>query len=144
MSVDIIKHFFRKWQHREKGHETAPDPRKSLPFGILFGLLGGIATMLANAAGPVAQLYLLAMALPKYAFIGTAAWLFLIVNVAKVPFMVNLGIINNDWLILSFQMMPFAILATLIAPFIVKHINQKLFETLLWVFVIYAGIKLLA
>jgi uncharacterized membrane protein YfcA len=58
--------------------------------------------------------------------------------------MVNLGIINNDWLILSFQMMPFAILATLIAPFIVKHINQKLFETLLWVFVIYAGIKLLA
>ena len=47
--------------------------------------------MLVNAAGPVAQLYLLAMALPKYAFIGTAAWLFLIVNVAKVPFMVDLA-----------------------------------------------------
>ena len=41
-------HFFRKWQHRGKGQVTAPDPRKSLPFGILFGLLGGIATMLAS------------------------------------------------------------------------------------------------
>jgi len=137
-------HFFRKWQHRETVKKVTTDACKSLPFGVLFGLLGGVATMLANAAGPVAQLYLLAMALPKYAFIGTAAWLFLIVNITKVPFMVNLGIINNDWLMLSFQMMPFAILATLIAPFIVKHINQKLFETLLWIFVIYAAIKLLA
>ena len=115
----------------------------SLHLGIIFGPMGGIATMLANAAGPVAQLYLLAMALPKYAFIGTAAWLFLIVNVAKVPFMVDLNIINGDWLKLSFQMMPFAVVATIIAPYIVKHINQKLFETLLWVFVIFAGVKLL-
>ena len=44
---------------------------------------------------------------------------------------------------LSFQMMPFAVVATIIAPYIVKHINQKLFETLLWVFVIFAGVKLL-
>ena len=133
-------HFFRQWT---KGDTEATEHRSSLVLGIIFGLLGGIATMLANAAGPVAQLYLLAMALPKYAFIGTAAWLFLIVNVFKVPFMIDLGIINAEWLPLSFQMMPFAIIATMIAPFIVKHINQKVFETLLWVFVIFAGIKLL-
>ena len=50
--------------------------------------------MLANAAGPIAQLYLLVMGLPKYAFIGTSAWLFLIVNVCKIPFMIDLGIIT--------------------------------------------------
>lgn len=31
-------------------------------------------------------LYLLSMRLPKNRFIGTAAWLFFIVNLAKVPF----------------------------------------------------------
>ena len=136
-------HFLRQWIQRNKKADASKEPGGSLLLGILFGLLGGIATMLANAAGPVAQLYLLAMALPKYTFIGTAAWLFLIVNVAKVPFMVNLGIINNDWIATSLQMMPFAIVATMLAPLLVKHINQKLFEILLWAFVIFAGIKLL-
>ena len=41
-------------------------------------------------------------------------------------------------------MMPIAVVATMIAPLIVKHINQKLFETLLWLFVVFAGLKLLA
>ena len=36
--------------------------------GAIFGSIGGGATMLANAAGPIAQLYLLVMGLPKYAF----------------------------------------------------------------------------
>jgi len=135
-------HFFREWT-KKKSTGTTAEPRGSLRLGIIFGLAGGIATMLANAAGPVAQLYLLAMALPKYVFIGTAAWLFLIVNISKVPFMVDLQIINGDWLMLSFQMMPFAVVATIIAPYIVKHINQKLFEALLWIFVIFAGVKLL-
>ena len=58
------------------------------------GVLGGMATMLANAAGPIAQFYLLAMKLPKYTFIGTSAWLFLIVNISKVPFMCELGILS--------------------------------------------------
>ena len=57
--------------------------------------------MLANAAGPIAQLYLLVMGLPKYAFIGTSAWLFLIVNVCKVPFMIDLKIITLDSMTVS-------------------------------------------
>ena len=52
--------------------------------------------MLAIAAGPIAQFYLLAMRLPKYAFIGTSAWLFLIINLGKVPLMCELGVLNMD------------------------------------------------
>ena len=66
------------------------------------------------------------------------------INVAQVPFMVDLGIINTEWIVISLQMMPIAVVATMIAPLIVKHINQKLFETLLWLFVVFAGLKLLA
>jgi uncharacterized membrane protein YfcA len=110
---------------------------------FFFGLLGGVATMLANAAGPIAQLYLLAMALPKYAFIGTSAWLFLIVNVIKVPFMIDLEIITFQSMSVSFWMFIPAILGAIIAPLIVKFIDQKLFERLIWFFIVLAGFRML-
>ena len=37
------------------------------------GILGGITTMLANAAGPVIALYLLAVSLPKLRLVATGA-----------------------------------------------------------------------
>ena len=55
-------------------------------FGAVMGLLAGISTMIGNLAGPFADLYFLAMRLPKNHFIGTAAWLFFIVNIFKLPF----------------------------------------------------------
>ncbi len=99
--------------------------------------------MLANAAGPVAQLYLLAMGLPKYAFIGTSAWLFLIVNVAKIPFMVDLGILTLDSMSVSWWMFVPAVLGAALAPLIVKFINQSLFERLVWFFIVLAGMRML-
>ena len=99
--------------------------------------------MVANAAGPVAALYFIASGLPKYAYIGTSAWFFLMVNIFKVPFMMDLGIIAPDSLLFSASFMLYAVLGAVIAPFIVKHINQKLFEVLIWFFVIVGGVKLL-
>jgi uncharacterized membrane protein YfcA len=133
-------HFFRKWSRRHHDGEDL------LPHHPLFiattGIIGGFATMVANAAGPVAALYFIASGLPKYAYIGTSAWLFLLVNVIKVPFMMDLGIINFDSLGFSASFMPYAIAAALIAPLVVKRINQQVFEILIWVFVVIGGLKL--
>ena len=52
-------------------------------FAWTIGLLAGVTTMLANAAGPIIALYSLAVGLPKFEFVGTSAWLFLIVNCSK-------------------------------------------------------------
>lgn len=52
------------------------------------GLLSGVTTMLGNLAGAFSNLYFLAMRLPKNDFIGTAAWLFLVINFFKLPFQV--------------------------------------------------------
>ncbi len=54
-------------------------------FSAIAGLLAGFTTMIGNAAGTVMSIYLLSMRLPKNAFIGTAAWFFMIVNLLKVP-----------------------------------------------------------
>src|SRR6187549_2163691 len=68
--------------------------RKSIlvPTNKLFvtnmGLLAGFTTMLGNLAGAFSNIYFLAMRMPKNDFIGTAAWVFLVINIFKLPFQV--------------------------------------------------------
>ncbi|HET7897202.1 MAG TPA: sulfite exporter TauE/SafE family protein, partial [Flavisolibacter sp.] len=68
--------------------------RKSLfvPHNLFFasgmGLISGFTTMLGNLAGAFSNLYFLALRMPKNNFIGTAAWLFLVINLFKLPFQV--------------------------------------------------------
>ena len=66
--------------------------RVSVPTNLLFvsstGLVAGFATMLGNLAGAFSNIYFLAMRMPKNDFIGTAAWVFLVINLFKLPFQV--------------------------------------------------------
>jgi uncharacterized membrane protein YfcA len=134
-------HFYRKWARR-KATEADLLPHHPAFIGST-GIIGGFATMVANAAGPVAALYFIASGLPKYAYIGTSAWFFLLVNLFKVPFMIDLKIIDFPSIQFSARFMLFSVLGAIIAPFIVKHINQKVFEILIWFFVIAGGLKLI-
>ncbi len=82
------------WRTRLRGEE-APIPTQWW-FGGTLGFLAGVTTMMANAAGPVMVVYLLAMRLPKLAFVGTSAWFFFAVNWLKVPFSAHLNLITGD------------------------------------------------
>jgi uncharacterized membrane protein YfcA len=115
----------------------------SLGFRSVLGILGGFATMVANAAGPVGQLYFISVGLPKMAFIGTGAWCFFIVNVVKVPLQAHLGIINLDSLQISLALAPVAMLGAWIAPRVVQYIPQQLFTFAVWFFIVLAGCKLM-
>jgi uncharacterized membrane protein YfcA len=57
-------------------------------FAASMGLVSGFTTMLGNLAGAFSNIYFLAMRMPKNNFIGTAAWVFLVVNLFKLPFQV--------------------------------------------------------
>lgn len=127
---------------RSPGHAAKLTPQNRLYSGSL-GLLGGVATMLANAAGPVGQLFLLSAGLPKTVFVGTSAWIFFLINVFKLPFQAYLGILHLSSLSVSFRLMPFAIAGALVAPGIVRKINDVWFVRVVWFFVIVAGLKLL-
>ena len=57
-----------------------------------YGVSGGFTTFVANAAGPVINTYLAASRLPKQELLGTAAWLYFVLNLSKIPFYVALGV----------------------------------------------------
>jgi uncharacterized membrane protein YfcA len=112
-------------------------------FAWTMGLLAGITTMLANAAGPIMALYFLAVALPKFEFVGTSAWYFFIVNSFKVPFSISLGLIHGDTLLLNAVLIPAVATGMIIGRWLVKRIPQRLFDGLLLGFAALAALKLI-
>lgn len=107
-----------------------------------FGWLAGVTTMLANAAGPVMAIYLLACRLPKMAFVGTAAWFFFAVNVTKIPFSANLGLINASSLTLNLFVAPAVIGGLFFGRWLLTKVSQPLFEWLMIIFTFIGALRL--
>jgi uncharacterized protein len=112
-------------------------------FAEVMGFFAGLTTMMANAAGPVMIVYLLAMRLPKIEFVGTSAWFFFIVNWLKVPFSMHLGLVNVASIKLGFIMLPFIIIGAILGIVALKKMPQKVFEITIQVLALAAAIKLL-
>jgi uncharacterized membrane protein YfcA len=108
-----------------------------------YGTLGGFTTMVANAAGPVMSMYFLAARFPVKEFLGTAAWFFAIVNIAKVPFSVGLGIITPPGLVLDLVLVPFVVGGAFFGRWLAGRLDQVLFERLVIGFTIVGAVYLL-
>ena len=98
--------------------------------------------MIANAAGPIMILYLLRMRLPKLQFIATCSCFFLVLNLFKVPFLLYLGLIDAQSLHIDLPLFPLSLAGALAGWWLLKHINQVLFETLCLVFTLIAAVYL--
>ena len=64
--------------------------------GVIFGVIGGITTMLANAGGPAWQMHLLPQRLDKLSYVGTISVLFAASNLIKVPGYATLGFVTPE------------------------------------------------
>ena len=73
-------------------------------------------------------MYLLAARQDKLAFLGTSAWFFLVINAAKVPFSVALGLLDRQSLLLDAALAPGVLVGAALGLVVVKHIPQARFE----------------
>jgi uncharacterized membrane protein YfcA len=112
-------------------------------FTLGMGLLAGVTTMLANAAGPIFALYALAVALPKFEIVGTSAWFFFIINAFKVPFSLGLGLIHGQTLLLNLVLSPVIVAGVFGGRWIINRIPQRLFDEFLLAFAALAALRLI-
>ena len=112
-------------------------------FAWTIGLLVGVSTMLANAAGPIMAVYLLAVSLPKMEFVGTTAWFFLILNVLKLPFSYHLGLITGETLGFNARLAPVILVGLVVGSWAVHRVPQKVFDLLLLAFAAAMALKLM-
>jgi len=135
---------YRASQAERAGRKPESEPTShGLAYVVTMGLLAGFTTMVANAAGPVMILYLLALRLPKEVFVGTAAWFFLIVNLFKVPFSVHAGMIDAQVVTFAAQWAGFVVLGAIAGRFLLARIRQEFFENLALALSVLAAVKLL-
>ena len=119
----------------------------SIPSGTgaaaCYGILLGTTTQLANAAGPVSALYLLAMKLPKEKYMGTGAWFFLIVNWIKVPIFAFEGRVTWESVKLDLMMIPLIVAGAAAGILLLKKMPQKLFNDIVMGLAVIGALKLL-
>lgn len=135
--IPMVLLAFRRRHLAASGIEEKPLPSWSAG---MVGLIAGFTTMVANAAGPVMNLYLIAMRLPKLSFLGTSAWYFFCLNWVKVPFGIYGGTITLHSASQSVVLFPAAILGGLVGRKIAQRIDQKCFEILALVFAGISGV----
>jgi uncharacterized protein len=132
----VTMHLVRR---RVYGHEA----EHGAWFPPTIGVLAGFTTLVANAAGPLMAVYMLAMRLPKMDFVGTGAVFFLILNLFKVPFMVHLGLIDSASFVVNLWLAPLVLGGAWFGRKLVVKIDQKVFENIALALSVLAGLYLI-
>lgn len=116
---------------------------ESRSYGAGAGVVAGFATMVANAAGPVFQLFLISRKIPKMELVGIGVRFFLLVNLIKLPFTGGLGMTTPDSLIFNLKLVPVIVLGVVAGKWMLVRVSQVWFERIVLGFAIFAGSKLL-
>ncbi|MGB7392955.1 MAG: sulfite exporter TauE/SafE family protein [Pricia sp.] len=118
------------WWDRRKS-KAVP---KHWAFAGLVGTLAGITTMIGNLGGPFSNLYFLAMRVPKNEFIGTAAWLFLIINLIKLPFHIFVWeTVTEETLLFNLKLIPGILLGMWFGVRLIKIIKDDFYRKMILV-----------
>ncbi len=101
-------------------------------FAGIMGLAAGFTTMIGNLAGAFSNVFFLAMRLPKTEFIGTAAWLFFIVNLIKAPFHIWVwDTISMDTFAINLRLIPVLLVGFVTGLWVVRQIQERHYRQLI-------------
>lgn len=135
---------------RERNPEEAVDsaaPPRLTPgrrlFAVCVAIFGGIVTMLANNGGPPFVLYLMIFRLNKFYFLGTAAWIFCILNISKMPFSIQLGYVTMETLRVNLLMVPFVLVGVAAGRWAMTRMSQRLFDNTVQILSLAGAVYLL-
>jgi uncharacterized membrane protein YfcA len=106
----------------------------------LYGIAAGFATVVANAAGPALNMYLLSRQLSKEQFVATGAWFFFVVNIAKVPVYWWYGLFSVESLAFDALMAPIVVAGGFAGLWLLRRVPQRLFE---WLVVSLTAVSLI-
>jgi hypothetical protein len=128
------------WLRRTPQAKQAVDLKK----GLFWGTMAGFTSFISHAGGPPFQIYVLPQRLPKVQFAGTATLLFAVINAAKIlPYQLLQPYAYDD-LLRAANLIPFALLGTVIGAYVTKRIADVWFYRLVQVGLFVVSIKLIS
>lgn len=138
--IILISVFMMYWWDRRKS--------KAVPthwaFASFVGAVAGITTMIGNLGGAFSNIYFLAMRVKKNEFIGTAAWLFLIINLIKLPFHIFVWeTVTLETLLFDIKLIPGIILGVFVGIRVVKIIKEDFYRKMILVLTALGAVMIL-
>lgn len=135
--ITIIIVLIMEWR------KDAPVPNHPA-FSIGSGLAAGFTTMIGNLAGAFANLYFLAMRVGKNVFIGTGAWVFLFMNLFKLPFQVFYwGNISAQTLEMDLYLIPALVIGFVLGIRVVRQLDDAVYRKLVIVLTLFGALTML-
>lgn len=121
---------------------------KDVPHHPLFsagtGLVAGFTTMIGNLAGAFANLYFIAMRVTKNDFIGTSAWLFLCMNLFKLPLQAFYwNNIHAEGLVTDLYLLPALALGFFAGIRIVERLQDDTYRKVVLIFTLVGSVLML-
>lgn len=118
------------------------NPAAIEPHPALYGSTAGFATTVANAAGPVMNLYLLSQRLPKEEFIATGAWFFFLINLTKLPIYAWHGLLTRSSLTADLMLVPAIVMGAVAGRKLVDLMPQRIFNVLVLILTAVSAVLL--
>ena len=99
--------------------------------------------MIGNLAGAFSNIFFLAMRLPKDQFIGTAAWLFFIINLFKLPFHIFVWkTVTIETFAVNLRLLPGICLGFLVGIQLVKYIKDQQYRKLILLLTAFGAVMI--
>ena len=96
------------------------------------GGLAGVVSTLAHSAGPIMSVYLLEQKLEKRLLVGTLVLFFYVVNIAKLPGFLALGLITRRTLALSAAMAVLVPVGSLLGLWLHRRVAERPFALIMY------------
>jgi uncharacterized protein len=109
----------------------------------LAGAASGFTSTLAHAGGPPMLAYLLGRGLPRETFVATTVYFFALINAAKLPFYLALGLFTRDTLLTALILAPLVPVGVWLGMRILRHIPERPFYLFATAALGLSGVQLL-
>jgi uncharacterized membrane protein YfcA len=133
----VIYHFSKSWLLEKI---TAYHPKGW--HGPIFGILVGVTSTLAHAAGPVATMYLFPQRMSRVLFVGTNAVLFTFVNAVKLIPYILLGMISWKGITFSLTLAPLLPVGVWLGVWMNRRMSEKVFGAFIYAITFLLGLQL--
>jgi uncharacterized membrane protein YfcA len=108
----------------------------------VYGTSAGFASMVANAAGPVMNVYLLSRKLPREDFVAASAWFFFFINLSKVPVFWWRGMMDLSSLRADLLLVPAVLIGALTGRKVLALMPERVFVAVVTVLAFVATMLL--
>ena len=145
--ITSLRYAFQQISHSRSGltlrYQMRRYRRKIAQRASIWCSLSGFTSFVSLTGGIPAQIYLLPLGLPRQLFVATMAWYFLFINLFKLPFFLDLNLLNKASLSISFLMVIFVPIGVFLGRWLNKVMSDKLFYYIAYSCLFVLGCQLL-